>query len=317
VTTAAVKLARAFTGRKIVAFPSDHPFYSYDDWFIGKTACPRGVPEEFQSLSVTFKSYDIKSLEQLFDQYPDQIACVITEPQKHVDIPNNYLQEAIDLCHKNGALFIADEMVTGFKAGLPGVCAKFGVTPDMSTWGKATANGFSFCALTGKKEIMNLGGVKEKGQKFVFLISSTHGGETTGLAAVNATIDFYLKNNVLNKNISTGQTFLENINKIITKHKMEKYIDLVQCNWLPIFQFKDLQSNISKELRTLFLQEMIKRGILFQGCLVPSFAHNKTELDLLSEAFEDSIPTYIKALEEGTDKYLIGEACGPVFREYI
>ena len=82
VTTAAVKLARAFTGRKLVAIPGDHPFYSYDDWFIGTTACNKGVPNEISDLSVAFKSCDINSLKQLFERYPGQIACVITEPEK-------------------------------------------------------------------------------------------------------------------------------------------------------------------------------------------------------------------------------------------
>ena len=67
VTTAAVKLARAYTNRKLIAFPSDHPFYSYDDWFIGKTECNKGVPTEFMNLSVTFKSDDLQSLNDLFE----------------------------------------------------------------------------------------------------------------------------------------------------------------------------------------------------------------------------------------------------------
>ena len=120
VTTAAVKLARAYTGRKLIAFPFDHPFYSYDDWFIGKTACNFGVPEEISNLSVTYKGDDIESLTQLFNQYPGQIACVISEPEKNWGIPENYLADAIDLAHKHGALYIADEMITGFKTNFPG-----------------------------------------------------------------------------------------------------------------------------------------------------------------------------------------------------
>jgi glutamate-1-semialdehyde aminotransferase len=101
VTTAAVKLARAFTGRKLVAFPYDHPFYSYDDWFIGKTACNLGVPEEISALSVTYKGDDLKSLKELFEKYPDQIACVISEPEKNWGIPEGYLEQAINLSHSS------------------------------------------------------------------------------------------------------------------------------------------------------------------------------------------------------------------------
>ncbi|MFN5295420.1 MAG: aminotransferase class III-fold pyridoxal phosphate-dependent enzyme [Flavobacteriales bacterium] len=77
VTTAAVKLARAFTGRKIVARPIDHPFYSYDDWFIGSTDVKSGIPSDISALTVTYKSDDIQSLRDLFDRYPTEIACVI------------------------------------------------------------------------------------------------------------------------------------------------------------------------------------------------------------------------------------------------
>ena len=140
VTTAAVKLARAKTGRKLVAFPGDHPFYSYDDWFIGSTPCNKGIPEEISNLSVTFKGCDLESLRALFQKYPDQIACVITEPEKNscgngcscaLNV-GDFLKQAIELCHENGALFIADEMVSGFKTEFPGTITKYGIQPDMA-----------------------------------------------------------------------------------------------------------------------------------------------------------------------------------------
>lgn len=199
VTTAAVKLARAYTGRKLVAFPGDHPFYSYDDWFIGKTACDKGVPAEIAELSITFKSYDIDSLKQLFATYAGQIACVITEPEKNFDgDTSQFLKEAIELAHEHGALFIIDEMITGFKTALPGSITKFNLDVDMATWGKSTANGFSFCALTGKREVMELGSISRKGEEKVFLISTTHGGEThaigAGLATIGSEINLSHKN---------------------------------------------------------------------------------------------------------------------------
>src|SRR5690606_14054958 len=126
---------------------------------------------------------DLESLRSLFEKYPDQIACVISEPEKNFGLPENYLKDAIDLTHKYGALYIADEMITGFKAALPGSITKYNVKPDLATWGKGIANGFSFCALTGKKEIMELGGIRAVGKEKVFLISTTHGGETHALAA--------------------------------------------------------------------------------------------------------------------------------------
>ena len=204
VTTAATKLARAYTGRKLIAFPSDHPFYSYDDWFIGKTECPKGVPEEIRALSVTYKSDDLGSLKALFDQYPNQIAGVISEPEKFSPLPKNYLSDAIELVHKNGAIYILDEMVTGFKTDFPGSIKKYNIKPDIATWGKGIANGFSFCAMTGTKEIMDLGGILNEGEEKVFLTSTTHGGETHTLAAGLATIKVFEEQNVIKHNHSIG-----------------------------------------------------------------------------------------------------------------
>jgi glutamate-1-semialdehyde aminotransferase/spore coat polysaccharide biosynthesis protein SpsF (cytidylyltransferase family) len=317
VTTAAVKLARAFTGRKLVAFPGDHPFYSYDDWFIGKTACNLGVPDEISALSVTYKGDNLQSLKELFEKYPGQIACVISEPEKNWGIPENYLQDAIDLAHKHGALYIVDEMITGFKTDLPGSIKKYGVEPDMATWGKGIANGFSFCALTGKKEVMELGGIRKKGTEKVFLISTTHGGETHTLAAALATIDEFEKNNVIEHNHGIGNYLNHLCNEVIRSNDLSDYIEMAPCDWMPVFVFRDKNREASPGLRTLALQEMIRRGVLFQGAFVPCYSHTKEDVEYLAGAFNETVAVYKKALDEGFEKYLKGEPAKPVFRKFL
>jgi len=323
VTTAAVKLARAFTGRKLVAFPGDHPFYSYDDWFIGTTACNKGVPDEFTNLSVTFKSCDIDSLKNLFEKYPNQIACIITEPEKSPcgngcnckQKPEFFLKEAIDLAHANGALFILDEMVSGFKSDFPGSMTKYNLKPDMATWGKGIANGFSFCALTGTKEVMELGGINKEGEEKVFLISTTHGGETHAMAAAMATIDVFKKENVIAHNHYIGDLLIENCNAMILKHQMQSYINITPCNWLVVFNFYNNNYEVSQGMRTLMLQEMIRRGILFQGAFVPCYSHTIEDVDYFTQAFEDSLKVYKNAIEIGYESILVGNPAKPVFRK--
>lgn len=317
VVTAAVKLARAYTGRKLVAFPYDHPFYSYDDWFIGKTDCNKGVPDEIKSLSVTYKADDLNSLKELFEKYPNQIACVVSEPEKQTPLPENYLKDAIDFVHKNGALYILDEMVTGFKTDFPGSIKKYNVEPDMATWGKAIANGFSFCALTGKKEIMELGGIRRKGEEKVFLISTTHGGETTAIAAALATIDEFKNKDVLLHNHSIGNDLISSINKVILANDLAKYITVYDTNWMVAFSFKNQKNEICQGMRTLFMQEMIRRGVLFQGAFVPCFTHNKDDVDYFTLAFESSLEIYKKALDVGYESFLVGEPAKPVFRRFL
>lgn len=317
VTTAAVKLARAFTGRKLIAFPYDHPFYSYDDWFIGKTVCNKGVPEEFSNLSVTYKADDLNSLKELFEKYPNQIAGVISEPEKWDPIPENYIKNAIDLAHKNGAIYILDEMITGFKTDFPGSIKKYNVKPDIATWGKGIANGFSFSAMTGIKEVMDLGGIVNEGKEKVFLTSTTHGGETHTIAAGIATINEFIKHNVIKHNHSIGDNLIKKCRTVINKNELQDFVKIIGSNWMPVFTFSDHKKEVSSGMRTLAMQEMISRGVLFQGSFVPCFTHTNEDVDYFASALEDSLKIYKKALEEGYEKYLVGKPAKAVFRKTL
>jgi RimJ/RimL family protein N-acetyltransferase len=135
VTTAAVKLSRAFTGRNKVGVCAEHPFFSYDDWFIGATRCPAGVPNPIREMTVKFSYNDLASVEKMFAENIGQISCVILEPVKFEKPKDGFLQGLADICKKEGALLIWDEMVTGFKWGPKGAAAHYGVKGDLYTWG--------------------------------------------------------------------------------------------------------------------------------------------------------------------------------------
>lgn len=317
VTTAAVKLARAYTGRKLVARPAEHPFYSYDDWFIGSTDVKSGIPNDISNLTVTFKADDLQSLKELFDKHPGQIACIISEPEKMNVLEKDFLKNAIELAHKNGALWIMDEMITGYKTDFPGSMKKYNVLPDMTTWGKGIANGFSFCCLTGKKEVMELGGIRKTGAEKLFLISTTHGGETCSIAAAIATIDEFKKHEVIKHNQAMGQKFIDGSKKIFQSHGLQESIKNLQFNWHASLGYFDKEGNNSFGLRTLFHQEMIKYGVLFQGIFCPHFSHSEKDVDHVLQAMDESCKIYKKGLDEGYEKYLTGDAIKPVFRKYI
>lgn len=317
VTTAAVKLARAYTGRKLVARPAEHPFYSYDDWFIGSTDVKSGIPNDISNLTVTFKADNLESLKEMFAKYPGEIACVISEPEKFNDLPHNFLKEAIDLAHANGAVWIMDEMITGYKTDFPGSMKKYNVVPDLTTWGKGIANGFSFCCLTGKKEIMELGGIRNVGAEKLFLISTTHGGETCSIAAALATIDEFEKYDVVGHNQLIGQKFIDGTKQIFASHGLSGSIRNMQFNWHASLGYFDNEGNNSFGLRTLFHQEMIKRGVLFQGIFCPHFSHTEKDVEHILNAADESCAVYKKGLEDGFERYLIGEPIKPVFRKFI
>ena len=323
-TTAAVKLARAKTGRDLIAVPYDHPFYSYDDWFIGQTNCNKGIPKAIRDLTVTFKGCDLTSLEKLFKKYKNKIACVITEPERPVcnticdcKIPvKNFLKGAYNLTKKNGAVFILDEMITGYKTHFPGSSVKYNIRADLITWGKSISNGFSFSALTGKKEIMDPGSIKKKKKK-VFLISTTHGAETHSIQAGIETLKVFKSKKVVEYKKLIGDYFLKSIKNIIKENKLEKYIKTVDCNWFPQIIFYDKNLKVCDGLKTLVMQEMFKRKILFQGILIPSLSHKKKNIDDLVKSFDNVLQIYRKALNKGYKKYLYGEKIKPVFRKII
>jgi glutamate-1-semialdehyde aminotransferase len=208
-------------------------------------------------------------------------------------------------------------MKTGFKSDFPGSISKYGLKPDLATWGKGIANGYSFCALTGKKEIMDLGGIRQIGEEKLFLISTTHGGETHGLAACMATIDVFKQHNVIEHNHEIGSLLIKKSEAIIQNKGLSNFINVTNCNWLIGFSFKNKNEIESAGLKTLFCQEMIKRGVLFQGLFVPCFSHTKNDVDHIVKAIDESLDIYIKAMDLGYESFLVGEAIKPVFRKFL
>lgn len=315
VTTAAVKLARAYTGRDMVAVPTEHPFFSYDDWFIGTTPCDFGIPDPYKSLTLKFKYNDLASLEALFLEYPGRIACIMLEPVKFDAPAEGYLKGVQALCKKYGAVFVIDEMITGFRYHLQGAHQLYDVIPDLATYGKGVGNGFSVSFLAGRREIMELGAVIP-GKKKVFLISTTHGAETHALAAAMKTIDILEQEKVIDRNWDKGRRMLRETEAILQDQGLQNFIQMIGFPVWPAMVCKDHEGTVSMALRTLFMQEMIKRGILFQGTFTFAHLHGDSEIDQTLEAFRESCKIYSQAIEQKSVKgLLIGEPVKPVFRE--
>ena len=318
VTTAAVKLARAFTGRTRVALAREHNFFSYDDWFIATTPADFGIPNEAKNLSAAFSYNDIESVEKLFEQPDHDIACLIMEPVKFDPPKDEFLHRVGDLCRKHGVVYILDEMISGFKWGLKGAQHHFGVKPDLATWGKGIANGFSCCALTGRKEIMDLGGIRREGQRKLFLISTTHGAESTGLAAMLATIAEFKEKDMIASNWVRGESLRNALQASIQRYGLDKYLSVVGYPCLLALVCRNSQGTPDDAYRTLFMQEMIARGVLFQGLLYTTWSHQQPQLDEISHAFDQSCEVYKESIAAGNcDRLLVGPSAKPVFRRTI
>jgi glutamate-1-semialdehyde 2,1-aminomutase len=331
VTTAAVKLARAYNGRKYIAMCAEQPFFTYDDWFIGTTTMDKGIPEENKTLSLKFHYNNMESLRQLFANYPGQISCVILEPATFVspckgqgpqildkqgcDPGINFLHEVKALCKKEGAVFILDEMITGFRWDLHGAMKVYDIEPDMATFGKGMANGFALAALIGKKEIMELGGIRNEGAERVFLISTTHGSEMSAFGAFIETIKVYREEKVDHHLWNYGKKLISGMNDIARTLGIEKHFSAEGFACSPYYFTRDQEGNVSLDFRTLFAQEMIKGGVLIPWVAL-SFSHRDEELKLTLDAVERSLKIYKQALADGYEKHLKGKPIKPVFRKF-
>jgi len=315
VTTAAVKLARAYTGRDLVAFPINQPFFSYDDWFVGSTLSNAGVPKSIQRLSVQYDSTQPETLQDLFTAHPGQIACVITEPQDVIPVDADVVREVDRITHREGAVFILDEMVTGYRGGLPGLGPVLSLEPDLVTWGKSIGNGFSACALTGRADIMDLGGIEQEHSSKVFLISTTHGGEAHTLAAGRAVLKEYQKHDVLGHQWMIVEAIYDAFRISISKHGLEEHIEVYSSGWRLICVCKE-EGDVSPALRTLLMQEMIGRGVLFAGYFLPCFAHNERDVEAITQAFDAACEVCAQGISSGVRTLLIGPPTRPVFRRF-
>ena len=314
VTTAAVKLARAFTGRDLVAICADQPFFSTDDWFIGTTETNAGIPQAITEMTLKFHYNDLESLRGVFDRHPGRIACVVMEAEAATPPAPGYLRRVKELCEERGALLIFDEMITGFRWHLRGAQTFHGVIPHLSTFGKAMGNGFAISALVGKREIMRLGGL-DHDQPRVFLLSTTHGAETHALAASLETLRIYREQAVVEFLWRQGERLSAGVNRSITENRLEGFFELLgrPCNL--VFATHDQEGKRSQGFRTLFLQEMIRRGIIAPSFVV-SFSHTDGDIERTVEAVHEALHVYRRALDEGLEKYLEGRPVKPVNRRF-
>jgi glutamate-1-semialdehyde 2,1-aminomutase len=313
-TDGAVKLARAYTGRDMVGICASHPFLSVSDWFIGTTPMDGGIPETIKNLTAKFYYNDLASAEKMFSDFPNQIACVVLEGEKMDPPLDNFLHKLRDLCHKNGAIFILDEMITGFRWHLGGAQKKFNIVPDLSSWGKALGNGFAISALAGKREIMDLGGLRHD-KKRVFLLSTTHGAETHAMAAAIATIKFYKENNVIETLYEQGKKLEDGVMKASRDLNLQDKVAILGPPCCSVYTSRDQNNQPSQPFRTLFIQETMKRGLLMPSSIV-SYSHSDADIAETVEKIHEALVIYKKALNEGVEKYVTGRSIQPVWRKY-
>lgn len=314
-TTGAVKLARAYTGKDLVVRCANKPFFSTNDWFIGSTVVTRGIPKEVQNLTLKFEYNNLIGLEKIFAENFGKIACVILEPVEFAEAREGYVEGMKTLCEKNGALLIFDEVVSGFRFHLGGIQTLFGVAPHLSAFGKAMANGFSCSFLAGRRDVMELGGIDHDQEK-VFLLSTTHGGETHCMAAAKASIAEIKKHGIIEYFWRVGGLLQDGVRKLAEELGVTKYVRVSGYPCRPAFAFCDESGEVSQVARTLFLQETVARGLLMPYA-VPSWAHKEEHIKFALDCIADAFQVMKSAAEgKGMLAQIEGAVIKPVFRKF-
>ncbi len=312
--TAAVKLARAHTGRRVVGICSDHPFYSYDDWAMGVTPVDGGIPSEAVMFTEGFHYNDIASVDALFARHPGDVACLMMEPARHIEPTDGFLEKLAELCRVNGALLVFDEMTTGYRWSLNGAQSIFGIRPDITTIGKGMANGFGLSAMLGRREVMELGGIDHEKER-VFLLSTTHGAESAALGAAMAVIDVFRERDVIDHIYAIGAQLRAELTQVIDRHGVGDQVELLGRDCAMLFTSRDGEGEPSQEFRTLLLQELAVRGVLAPSLMV-CFSYGPAEVAETIEAFDGALGVYRAALDNGVESYLEGPPSKVVYRRY-
>jgi glutamate-1-semialdehyde 2,1-aminomutase len=241
---------------------------------------------------------------------------VILEPATATEEPVAGFLEGLRSCtEKHGAVLIFDEMITGMRWSQHGGQSVYGVTPDLSTWGKAIGNGFSVSVLAGKRELMELGGLNTDASR-VFLLSTTHGAETTGLTAYLAVSQTYAERDVVAEMEAQGNKLRSGLEQVAHERGMDQHVMFAGRPSCLVFATKDHNGQPSQAFRTLFIQELLRRGVLGQS-LVISAAHTDADINQTIDAAAGALEVYARAISAGsTDGLLVGAAVAPAIREF-
>lgn len=305
VTSGAVRAARAFTGHDVIAFCGYH---GWQDWYIGATTRNKGVPTAVRQLTVGFEYNNLGSLERAFAEHKNQVAAVIMEPVGVVAPQEGFLEAVKELAHREGALLIFDEVVTGFRMALGGAQEYFKVTPDLGCFGKAMGNGYPVAAVVGRRDVMEI--FDE------IFFSFTFGGDALGLAASLATIAAIRKRDALSTIWTQGERLRDGYNTLARELGLERHTSCIGYAPRTVITFKDDTGAEWLALKSLFQQEVIKRGVLCAGYHVLSASHSAQDIDHTLRAYRAALGVMSEAVAaRDVESRLEGPPVSPVFRK--
>lgn len=295
----AERIARAHTGRDIIAFCGYHGWH---DWYLatnltGKDGLsehllaglqPAGVPKGLRGTVLPFHYNHIKELEAIVKKAGKNLAAIVMEPIHNVEPQNNFLRKVRRIADKTGAVLIFDEITVGFKLAYGGAHLKYKVNPDIAVFSKAMSNGYPMAAIIGTRKVM------EAAQGS--FISSTYWTERIGPVAALATIKKMKKAGVAKHLAAAGTAVRAGWQAAARKHG----IAITLGGVLPISSFTFQYGKDSQALKTLFVQEMLERDFLATNLYFATMAHKGVHIKKYLRAVDEVFAVLKKAIETKT-----------------
>jgi glutamate-1-semialdehyde aminotransferase/spore coat polysaccharide biosynthesis protein SpsF (cytidylyltransferase family) len=293
VTTAAVRVARAYTKRTGVITTGYH---GWADWSMAATERNLGIPKALSYCAHQLPYGDRQAFQDYLGYEGDDIAAIIVEPEEDP----GFLKWLRMMCDKHGIVLIFDEVITGFRWMMGGAQRYHNVTPDLATFGKAMANGMPLSAVAGKRHIM-----KKFAPPDNIFYSGTMFGETLSLAASIATIKKMERENVITHLWKVGAEIVTSVNHSIDKYAMEDVISFSGMHPRQKINIRGTAEVTANQIRTVFLQEMAQNGVLVINSNNVSFAMKEPEIKRICSAYDATLATISNALTEGSLMKLI------------
>ncbi|WP_121744843.1 aminotransferase class III-fold pyridoxal phosphate-dependent enzyme [Natronorubrum halophilum] len=316
VTALAAKVARAHTGRNVIATQGYHGWP--DVWMGANEDLNRGIPDVVGDYTESFAYNDLESVERIFEDHPDDVAAIVTTPVNLEESEDGFLEDLRDLADREGAVLVFDEVLTGFRFAIGGAQEYFGVTPDLACFAKAMANGFPISALAGTREVM------ETIDDDDFFYSMTYAGDAVSLAAAKATITVQREEDVHGHIFRQGETLMNGYNELAAELELG---DVTRANGFPprfAIDFSDdvrIGSSTGDDsagqlLRSLFMQEAHRRGVLYTGAHIPTYSHTDEDVEIVLDVYHECLTVVRDALEAGkVEQRLEGDPVGATLRE--
>ncbi len=288
-TSAAIRLSRAYTGRERVLVCGYH---GWQDWYIGATVRHKGVPNAVRELTHNVAYNDLAAVEQLLLAHKGEFAAMIMEPVNAIIPADGYLQELKKLLHRHGTLLVFDEVITGFRLAKGGAQEYFNVVPDLACFGKAMGNGMPISAIAGRADVMN--------EVDNIFFSGTFGGEALSLAACIAVLDKISRAPVIETLWTNGAKLRVGLLDLIHKHALEPVVVLKGLDPWVLLDFLPQPGASREAMKTLFVTQMARHGVLVMGSHNVCYAHNDADIAHVLRAYDEVLKLISAQLRRGT-----------------